>query len=227
MAMSKHSKSVVSLIAALAFGVAALTVVACLRDPEQSTSAARLPGASGRLRDLGVAAFAAHPMAAAAGVGDGLERIAPAPAAAPWAGEPDRRSGAILVSLAAPRPPDREVYPHFAGHSTLTVEQAPVSTFSVDVDTASYANVRRFLVGGRLPPADAVRLEELVNYFDYGYPEPPTAGPPIGTELALFDAPWAAGRQLLRIGLQGHRPSDRPRVHLVFSGRRFGLDGEP
>jgi Ca-activated chloride channel family protein len=145
-----------------------------------------------------------------------LERIAPAPAAAPWAGEPDRRSGAILVSLAAPRPPDREVYPHFTGHSTLTVEQAPVSTFSIDVDNASYANVRRFLVGGRLPPPAAVRIEELVNYFDYGYPEPPTAEQPIGAELALFDAPWAAGRQLLRIGLQGHQPSHRRRVHLVF-----------
>ena len=71
---------------------------------------------------------------------------------------------------------DTERYPHATENPIKRVAEAPVSTFSIDVDTASYANVRRFLNDGSLPPHDAVRVEELVNYFDYGYAKPAVAG---------------------------------------------------
>ena len=67
---------------------------------------------------------------------------------------------------------DTEKYPHATSNPVKRVGEEPVSTFSIDVDTASYANVRSFLTDGRLPPRDAVRVEELLNYFDYGYQGP-------------------------------------------------------
>src|SRR5690606_11427318 len=97
------------------------------------------------------------------------------------------------------------------------VLQHPLSTFSIDVDTASYANVRRFLNEGRLPPPDAVRIEELVNYFTYEY-EPPTDDEPFAAHTELTDCPWAAGHALLRIGLKGQviDEDERPACNLVF-----------
>jgi Ca-activated chloride channel family protein len=84
------------------------------------------------------------------------------------------------------------------------VVQEPLSTFSVDVDTASYSNVRRFLQDGTPPPKDAVRVEELLNAFHYAYPEPSGAVPfSVSTEVAA--CPWKAGHTLVRIGLQGRR----------------------
>jgi len=94
----------------------------------------------------------------------------------------------------------------------------PVSTFSVDVDTASYANVRRFLNEGRLPPEDAVRTEELINYFGYDDPAPRDAATPFAVTTELARAPWNADRVLLRIGLKGYAvpPVARPPANLVF-----------
>ena len=70
---------------------------------------------------------------------------------------------------------ETEKYPHATPNPIREVAEAPVSTFSIDVDTASYANVRRFLAEGSLPPRDAVRVEEMLNYFDYGYQKPASA----------------------------------------------------
>lgn len=82
------------------------------------------------------------------------------------------------------------------------VAQNPLSTFSIDVDNASYSNVRRFLSEGQLPPADAVRIEEMINYFDYDYPQPTNEHPfSIYTEVA--QCPWNKEHQLVHIGLQG------------------------
>ncbi len=99
---------------------------------------------------------------------------------------------------------------------------APLSTFSIDVDTASYANVRRFLNQGQLPPADAVRIEELINYFPYD-DAPPTrsldeGGEPFAVHMDLTTAPWDTGHQLLRIGLKGYEMpwEERPASNLVF-----------
>ena len=92
-----------------------------------------------------------------------------------------------------------------------------LSTFSIDVDTASYANVRRFLTQGQLPPANAVRIEELVNYFSYDYPQP-KAGEPFSVNMEVAECPWQQKHLLLRVGLKGreiHR-KERPVSNLVF-----------
>ncbi|MFN3192265.1 MAG: vWA domain-containing protein [Aureliella sp.] len=99
-------------------------------------------------------------------------------------------------------------------HSAL---EQPQSTFSVDVDTASYANVRRLLTDGQRPPAGAVRIEELINYFDYEYPQP--NGPhPFSVTTELATCPWQPKHQLLRVGLQGQAVdfTNRAPCNLVF-----------
>ena len=111
----------------------------------------------------------------------------------------------------------RERYQKLADNPVHAVAEAPVSTFSIDVDTGSYANVRRFLNQGQLPPAEAVRLEELVNYFPYAYPLP-TGDTPfgVGTELAV--TPWNPQSRLLRIAIKASdmQVAELPPANLVF-----------
>ncbi|HWA25895.1 MAG TPA: von Willebrand factor type A domain-containing protein [Lacunisphaera sp.] len=97
------------------------------------------------------------------------------------------------------------------------VADQPLSTFAVDVDTASYANVRRFLKQGHRPPADAVRVEEMVNYFPYDY-APPKGSVPFAAHLEVASAPWEPEHRLVRIGLKGLEVTDaqRPSANLVF-----------
>jgi Ca-activated chloride channel homolog len=95
---------------------------------------------------------------------------------------------------------DREAYAHIAENDFLAAATNPLSTFSIDVDRASYGNVRRFLREGRLPPKDAVRIEELVNYFPYDYPRP-DGEHPIALATERTTAPWNPEHQLLRISL--------------------------
>jgi Ca-activated chloride channel family protein len=95
-----------------------------------------------------------------------------------------------------------ESYSHLAENAFRKAVDHPLSTFSIDVDAASYSNVRRFLGQGQMPPKDAVRIEELINYFPYSYPEPAGEHPfSITTEAA--DCPWKTGHKLVRIGLKG------------------------
>lgn len=126
----------------------------------------------------------------------------------------------------------REAYSHIADNGFQKVADHPLSTFSVDVDTASYANVRRFLDGHQLPPKDAVRIEEMVNYFDYGY-APPSGDVPFAVHTELASAPWKPEHKLLRIGLKG-KPIDwksRKNSNLVFlldvSGSMMDADKLP
>lgn len=110
-----------------------------------------------------------------------------------------------------------ETYDRIDDNGWQRVADKPLSTFSVDVDTASYSNTRRFLNQGQRPPKDAVRIEELLNYFSYDYPQPPSDAPfSITTELG--DAPWNARHKLVHIGLQGRRIADEsmPPRNLVF-----------
>ncbi len=98
------------------------------------------------------------------------------------------------------------------------VKEDPVSTFSIDVDTASYGIVRSSLMNGQLPPREAVRSEELINYFNYDYPLPAEGEAPFSTSVTVLDTPWNADTKLLHIGIQGYDipAEDRPPVNLVF-----------
>lgn len=116
-------------------------------------------------------------------------------------------------------PPDfnTEEYARIYENKFLEVVHDPLSTFSIDVDPASYANVRRFLSGGQMPPKDAVRIEELINYFTYDYPQP-TNGDPFAINLEMAVCPWSPEHKLVRIGLKGKEiPTDKlPPANLVF-----------
>ena len=104
-------------------------------------------------------------------------------------------------------PAQSENYQNIDENGVKQVSLEPVSTFSIDVDTGSYTNTRRMLTQGYLPPADAVRIEEFVNYFDYEYDTPKNVEQPFSVNTALSVAPWNDQRHLLRIGLKGYEPS--------------------
>ena len=114
-------------------------------------------------------------------------------------------------------PGNTEAYARIEDNRFLTASGNPLSTFSIDVDAASYSNVRRFLSGGTLPPADAVRLEELVNYFSYTYPDH-TGSHPFAVSTDVGSCPWDADHRLVRIGLQAKHVATRdlPPSNLVF-----------
>lgn len=114
----------------------------------------------------------------------------------------------------------REQYKNLPDNPVHCVAETPVSTFSVDVDTGSYANVRRFLNQGRLPPEGAVRLEEMVNYFPYSYALP-TDGSPFGVTTEVAATPWNPHTQLLRIGIKA---SDRAVADLAPANLVFLVD---
>lgn len=125
-----------------------------------------------------------------------------------------------------------EEYSHIAENPFLSAQTTPLSTFAADVDTASYANVRRMLLAGEEPPADAVRTEEFINYFHYDYPQP-DGDAPFGVSTRLVPCPWNADTMLLRIGLQAAEPdwAAMPRSNLVFlidvSGSMYSADKLP
>lgn len=137
--------------------------------------------------------------------------------------------GALAKSEMAPAPAslpavadeaeafNTESYDRIDENPFLEVRQNPLSTFSVDVDTASYANVRRFLTGGAMPPKDAVRIEEMVNYFTYHY-SPPTDDVPFAVHTEVAGCPWQPEHRLLRIALKGREMdwANRPASNLVF-----------
>ncbi|MDB6016533.1 MAG: von Willebrand factor [Pedosphaera sp.] len=108
-------------------------------------------------------------------------------------------------------------YPQLRENSFAGVLQHPLSTFSIDVDTASYANVRRFLTAGQLPPHEAVRLEEMINYFSYQYPQP-RGEDPFSANIEVAGCPWNGEHRLVRIGLKGREivQDKRPPSNFVF-----------
>ena len=133
------------------------------------------------------------------------------------------------IAVASPPPPsDSIARPHIdqgrdqfetsAPNPVKSVADEPVSTFSIDVDTASYSFVRRSLNGGRLPPKGAVRVEEMINYFPYDYARPESAAEPFRANVQVFPSPWNASNQLVHIGLKGYdlKSAERPRANLVF-----------
>lgn len=114
--------------------------------------------------------------------------------------------------------PDTEAFANAPENPLRITAEQPVSTFSIDVDTASYAIVRSSLEGGRLPLRDAVRVEEMVNYFPYAYPAPAPGEAPFRPTVTVMPTPWNPGTQLVHIALQGRTPAikDRPPLNLVF-----------
>ncbi len=129
--------------------------------------------------------------------------------------EADKRRPDIVPQ---PRPDwNTEDYAHIQDNPFLAVSENPYSTFSIDVDTASYANIRRFLNQGQRPPKDAVRIEEMVNYFSYDYAGP-TDEHPFAVHVEMAQAPWDTSHKLLKIGLKGKEipAADRPASNLVF-----------
>ena len=118
-----------------------------------------------------------------------------------------------------PDPEDRERYDDTDANPVVSTAEEPVSTFSIDVDTASYGVVRDYLIDSReLPPSDAVRIEEMINYFDYDYALPPGPDEPFATHVTVTPNPWNANTQLMHVGIQGFEivPDERPRANLVF-----------
>ena len=112
---------------------------------------------------------------------------------------------------------ENESYANVSENKFRNVLQHPLSTFSIDVDAASYSNIRRFINNGILPPADAVRIEEMVNYFDYQH-ENPTGADPVQIKTEISNAPWNTNHKLIKIGLQARKVSTAklPASNLVF-----------
>lgn len=158
------------------------------------------------------------PAASRAGAADLALEVAPQTMAAPEA------------SLMAPAPgADEEVFANAGANPVQVTAEAPVSAFSADVDTASYALVRSSLMAGALPAPDAVRVEEMVNYFPYAYPAPEAGEPPFRANVTVMQTPWNAGTQLVHIGLQGRLPevAARPPLNLVLLIDTSGSMNEP
>jgi Ca-activated chloride channel family protein len=196
--------------------LAALLVVACTRAVEEQretdeVEAAQAPPPPAELEAIEVTGSKVRAKREAA-VSD---QAAAGALAAPLAASPDPLGHARY----APMVQNRETYAHVEDGAVLRVAETPVSTFSIDVDTGSYSNVRRLLRDGALPPQDAVRVEEFINYFDYAYAPPADRSQPFSVHAELAPSPWNPKTHLLRIGLQGWKaPAGKalPPSNLVF-----------
>ena len=127
-------------------------------------------------------------------------------------------AGATAVELSDPGYRGRDRFSAFEANPVRLAAEAPVSTFSIDVDTVSYGFVRASLNAGALPPRNAVRTEELVNYFPYGYAPPAGREAPFAVHASLMPTPWNGATRLMHIGIKGYVPplDPRPRANLVF-----------
>lgn len=147
--------------------------------------------------------------------------LAPAPAPA---------TSYLVDREALPAPETRDQFANADASPIKLVAEDPVSTFSIDVDTASMSIVRQSILAGALPPKEAVRTEELINYFPYDYPAP-TDGAPFRTTATVMDAPWAEGRKLVHIGIRGALPAEPVQSNFTFlidtSGSMRGVQRLP
>jgi Ca-activated chloride channel family protein len=133
------------------------------------------------------------------------------------------------ATIAAPTEPSGDEFSKFTESPVKVVKTDPVSTFSIDVDTASYSYVRRSLTEGWVPEPDAVRLEELINYFNYSYPAPTDASTPFKPTVSIYPTPWNAKTQILQIGIKGYVPevAEDKASNLVFLIDTSGSMDEP
>ena len=192
--------------------------LAQLQAPSSPTSAVgavydRAPAVGGVYKAQEAAAGAANAIAynRAFGVGRAAAAAAPpTPAASP------APSVGIADRLDRPRP-NTESYDYISDNPFIRVAQDPLATFSIDVDTASYANIRRFLTNNQMPPKDSVRIEEMINYFSYDYPSP-AGRHPVAAYTEVASAPWQPDHRLVRIGIKAREidVNKRPPSNLVF-----------
>ncbi|QGM92637.1 VWA domain-containing protein [Methylocystis rosea] len=185
---------------------------------EERTKSATAAGALGGRAD----GVAAPPPRLAGSVRDGAAQrlsrsIQPAKPVAAMNAEGVRPPRPVDTNVAL----ESEFRDRFESKETSPVKLAatePVSTFSIDVDAASYAFARRALNAGRLPPKDSVRVEEFVNYFPYDYPKPESAQTPFKPTITVTPSPWSAGNRLVHVAIQGYalQSAERPRANLVF-----------
>lgn len=137
----------------------------------------------------------------------------------------------VPAPIAAPK--SNETFSNAAPNPLKIVTDEPVSTFSIDVDTASYSYIRSAIEGGYLPPVEAIRIEEMINYFPYDYAAPDRTKAPFSTNVSVFQTPWNPDTKLLHIGIQGAKPDveNRPALNLVFlidtSGSMYDPDKLP
>jgi Ca-activated chloride channel family protein len=183
------------------------------------------------------AAASAATMAASGGT-VATESAMPAEMAANVAAPPPMAAGmaAPASGVFAPAPPvpsatqpSGDQFSHFTESPVKVVAEQPVSTFSIDVDTASYSYVRNALTNGWVPEPDSVRLEELINYFSYNYPAPDSAETPFKPTVALMPTPWNPKTELMQIGIKGYVPpatAHKP-ANLVFLIDTSGSMDEP
>ncbi len=157
---------------------------------------------------------------------------APAVASAPQSkmAAPGRSVVGGIVAEPAPQVqlPDTETFANADANPVHIVSEDPVSTFSIDVDTASYSVIRNSLTNGMLPPKDAVRVEEMINYFPYAYPAP-EGDAAFQPTVSVTPTPWNPNTQLVQIGIQGAMPdvADRPPLNLVFLIDTSGSMNQP
>ena len=209
--------------------------------PQQNTKlagntakpAAPDPGASQRQAAPTVAFTEAAPSGAIAADSSSMTMLdaeAPAPAVESFAiARSETDIGSTTLAPEANTEANTEAFANADANPVKVTVEAPVSTFSIDVDTASYAVVRSSLMSGMLPPPKAVRVEEMVNYFPYDYPAPDATGAPFRSTVTVMQTPWNPGTRLVHIGLQGRMPAvaDRPPLNLVFLIDTSGSMDEP
>jgi Ca-activated chloride channel homolog len=155
-------------------------------------------------------------------------KTAPAGLAAPAPAPAMIARPAQLLDTPVVERPDTETYANENQNPLRITAETPVSTFSIDVDTASYAVVRNSLMNGQMPPRDAVRVEEMVNYFPYAYPAP-TGDHPFQPTVSISQTPWNPDTQLVHIAVQGEMPDleERPPLNLVFLIDTSGSMNQP
>ncbi len=133
------------------------------------------------------------------------------------------------ATIATPTEPSGDEFSKFTESPVKVVNTEPVSTFSIDVDAAAYSYVRRSLTEGWVPEPDAVRLEELINYFNYNYPAPTDASTPFKPTLSIYPTPWNPKTQIVQIGIKGYVPpaTEDKASNLVFLIDTSGSMDEP
>ncbi len=229
------------LISCLALAVAA----GCAKKSETRADAESAPTAldsievSGSRVDAAGAALARAEADAAASMHDRRSREAAkaqlAQEAFAYSPTPPPPPPAPVAHYAMPQPAtmppeaNTENYSAFEDNGIVRTAENAVSTFSIDVDTGSYSNVRRMLAQGQLPPKDAVRVEEMINYFDYGYAGPADRSQPFQVSTELAPAPWDRKRLLMQVGIQGYSvpASEIPASNLVLLIDTSGSMADP